>query len=75
MYTFFGKILHLHHNALGYKYHIFHTDIDPFRIILTLIFVANAYIIRYPYHPNKLGDVGMWGFWVGKTKYNDLHYK
>ena len=38
----------------------FHKDFDPFRMILTLISVANVYIT--------------WGSWVN-TKYNDLHYK
>ena len=35
----------------------FRIDLDPFRMILTLISVANAYIIRYLYHPNKPADL------------------
>ena len=47
-------------------------------MILTLISVANAYIIRYPYHLNKPGDLwecgGSWGDGGGREDYN-FHYK
>ena len=54
---------------------IFHKDFDLFRNILTLISVANVYIIIYPTSPQQAWELGeMWGSWV-KTKYIDLHYK
>ena len=50
-------------------------DFDSFRMILTFISVANTYIVKYPHHPNKPGDLWecgvLWGR-VGKTKYSDL---
>ena len=50
----------------------FRIDFDPFRMILTLISFAIAYI-SYSYHPQQAwGLMGMWGSWVGKTKYYDL---
>ena len=53
----------------------FHKDFDPFRTILTFIFVANVYMIRYPTSPQQAwGLVGMCASRL-RTKYNDLHYK
>ena len=48
----FGKILHLHH---------FRIDFYPFRHSFPS---QNAYIIRYPHHPQQVwGLVGMWCSW------------
>ena len=63
-----------HQNASGYKSHTFHIDFDPFRMILTLISVANAYVIRCFHDPEQAWEpVGMWGSWgeegdAGKRK-------
>ena len=47
MVTFYIFKMHLDIN------NTFRIDFDPFRMILTLISVANACIIRYPYHPQQ----------------------
>ena len=45
---------------------------DAFQMILTLIFVANPYILKYHHHPQQSwGPVGMRGSWVGKMKYSN----
>ena len=55
-----SNILHLHQRAPAYKQHTFRIYFDPIRMILTLIYDANAYIVRYRHHPQQAwGPVGM----------------
>ena len=68
------KFLQLHHNTPGYKYNTLHIDFDALSMILTFTSITNVYILKYPHHPQQAWrPVVMWDYWMGKTKYSDLH--